>query len=92
LRKVFDNTKNPNDGKLGPNWEGPYRVRLVTSVGAYHLEDLNFVPLPGHGTSVTLGNIFNSLLLFLPFFSKKINKRKLKKKKEKEGIWKVQGL
>uniref|UniRef100_A0A2N9HLW7 Integrase catalytic domain-containing protein n=1 Tax=Fagus sylvatica TaxID=28930 RepID=A0A2N9HLW7_FAGSY len=26
LRKVFGNTKNPNDGKLGPNWEGPYRV------------------------------------------------------------------
>ena len=26
LRKVLSNTKNPNNGKLGPNWEGPYRV------------------------------------------------------------------
>uniref|UniRef100_A0A2N9HLQ7 Integrase catalytic domain-containing protein n=1 Tax=Fagus sylvatica TaxID=28930 RepID=A0A2N9HLQ7_FAGSY len=30
LRKVLGNTKNPNDGKLRPNWEGPYRVRSVT--------------------------------------------------------------
>ena len=26
LRKVLGNTKNPIDGKLGPNWEGPYWV------------------------------------------------------------------
>uniref|UniRef100_A0A2N9I023 Uncharacterized protein n=1 Tax=Fagus sylvatica TaxID=28930 RepID=A0A2N9I023_FAGSY len=26
LRKVVANTRNPNDGKLGPNWEGPYQV------------------------------------------------------------------
>uniref|UniRef100_A0A2N9GEV7 Uncharacterized protein n=1 Tax=Fagus sylvatica TaxID=28930 RepID=A0A2N9GEV7_FAGSY len=25
LRKVLGNTKNPTDGKLGPNWEGPYQ-------------------------------------------------------------------
>uniref|UniRef100_A0A2N9I2W1 Uncharacterized protein n=1 Tax=Fagus sylvatica TaxID=28930 RepID=A0A2N9I2W1_FAGSY len=46
LRKVLGNTKNPTDGKLGPNWEGPYRVRFVTGTGAYHLEDLNSLPLP----------------------------------------------
>jgi ribonuclease HI len=46
LRKVLGNTKNPTDGKLGPNWEGPYRVRSVTGVGAYHLENLNSIPLP----------------------------------------------
>uniref|UniRef100_A0A2N9HL09 Uncharacterized protein n=1 Tax=Fagus sylvatica TaxID=28930 RepID=A0A2N9HL09_FAGSY len=46
LRKVLGNTKNLNDGKLGHNWEGPYRVRSVTGVGAYHLEDLNSIPLP----------------------------------------------
>uniref|UniRef100_A0A2N9EYS7 RNase H type-1 domain-containing protein n=1 Tax=Fagus sylvatica TaxID=28930 RepID=A0A2N9EYS7_FAGSY len=27
LRKVLGNTKNLTDGKLGPNWEGPYRVQ-----------------------------------------------------------------
>ena len=46
LRKVLGNTKNLNDGKLGPNWEGPYRVWSVTRVRAYHLEDLNSIPLP----------------------------------------------
>uniref|UniRef100_A0A2N9GPC3 Uncharacterized protein n=1 Tax=Fagus sylvatica TaxID=28930 RepID=A0A2N9GPC3_FAGSY len=44
--KFWSNTKNPTDGKLGPNWEGPYRVRFVTGTGAYHLEDLNSLPLP----------------------------------------------
>ena len=26
LRKVMGATKDPTQGKLGPNWEGPYRV------------------------------------------------------------------
>ena len=26
LRKVMANTRNPNEGKLGPNWEGPHKV------------------------------------------------------------------
>ena len=26
LRKVTLDTKNPSEGKLGPNWEGPYKV------------------------------------------------------------------
>uniref|UniRef100_A0A2N9GMT9 Uncharacterized protein n=1 Tax=Fagus sylvatica TaxID=28930 RepID=A0A2N9GMT9_FAGSY len=29
LRKVVANTRNPNDGKLGPNWEGPYPSNIV---------------------------------------------------------------
>ena len=41
LRKVLGNTKNPAWGKLGPNWEGPYRITLVAGVGAYCLEDLD---------------------------------------------------
>ena len=41
LRKVVGNTKNPAWGKLGPNWEGPYRITLVAEVGAYYLEDLD---------------------------------------------------
>ena len=40
--------KNPSWGKLGPNWEGPYRVTSVARTGAYRLEDLdeNAVPRP----------------------------------------------
>ena len=41
LRKVLGNTKNPAWGKLGPNWEGPYRITSVTGIGAYYLEDLD---------------------------------------------------
>ena len=41
LRKVLENTKNPAWGKLGPNWEGPYRITSVAGIGAYYLEDLN---------------------------------------------------
>ena len=41
LRKVLGATKNPNWEKLGPNWEGPYRITLVAGIGAYYLEDLD---------------------------------------------------
>ena len=30
LRKVTTAIKDPNQGKLGPTWEGPYRVILET--------------------------------------------------------------
>ena len=41
LRKVLGNTKNPTWEKLGPNWEGPYRIISVAGIGAYYLEDLD---------------------------------------------------
>ena len=41
LRKVLGTTKNSAWGKLGPNWEGPYRITLVAGIGAYYLEDLD---------------------------------------------------
>ena len=41
LRKVLGNTKNPAWGKLGPNWEGPYRIISIVGIGAYCLEDLD---------------------------------------------------
>ena len=40
LRKVFGSAKNPTWGKLGPNWEGPYRITSVAGIGVYYLEDL----------------------------------------------------
>ena len=40
-RKVLGTTKNPAWGKLGPNWEGPYRITSVARIGAYYLEDLD---------------------------------------------------
>ena len=41
LRKVLGSAKNPAYGKLGPNWEGPYRITLVAGIGTYYLEDLD---------------------------------------------------
>ena len=41
LRKVLGTTKNPALGKLGPNWEGPYRITSVAGIGVYYLEDLD---------------------------------------------------
>ena len=48
LRKVVGTAKNPAWGKLGPNWEDPYRITSVTNIGAYYLEDLdkNVIPRP----------------------------------------------
>ncbi|XP_075633839.1 uncharacterized protein LOC142606361 [Castanea sativa] len=48
LRKVLGTAKNPTWGKLGPNWEGPYRITLVAGIGAYYLADLDgkVVPRP----------------------------------------------
>ena len=50
LRKVVGKAKNPTWGKLGPNWEDPYRITSVDDIGAYYLEDLdeNVIPHPWH--------------------------------------------
>ncbi|XP_030922894.1 protein NYNRIN-like [Quercus lobata] len=48
LRKFLGIVRNPAWGKLGPNWEGPYRITSVAGIGAYFLEDLDerVVPRP----------------------------------------------
>ena len=46
LRKVVGTSKNSTWGKLGPNWEGLYRITLVEGVGAYFLEDLDEKVMP----------------------------------------------
>ena len=46
LRKVLGMAKNPACGKLGPNWEGPYRITSSTGIGAYFLENLDEYVIP----------------------------------------------
>ena len=46
LRKVLGTAKNPAWGKLGPNWEGPYRITFVVDIEAYFLEDLDEHVIP----------------------------------------------
>ena len=46
LRKVVGAAKNPAWGKLGLNWEGPYRITSHASIGAYFLKDLDEHVIP----------------------------------------------
>ena len=41
LRKVMGATRDPSQEKLGPNWEGPYRIASWQRKGTYHLETLD---------------------------------------------------
>ena len=41
LKWVSLTTRNPAHGKLGPNWEGPYRVINCKRQGSYYLEALD---------------------------------------------------
>jgi hypothetical protein len=46
LQKLVANTKNLNDGKLGSNWERPYKVTSLAGVEAYRLENMDGKPVP----------------------------------------------
>ena len=41
LRKVMGAAKDPTQGKLGLNWEGPYRITSWQRKGIYHLETID---------------------------------------------------
>ena len=41
LRKVMGVTQDPAQGKLGLNWEGPYRITSWQRKDTYHLEMLD---------------------------------------------------
>ena len=41
LRKVMGPAKDPSQGKLGPNWEGPYKITSWQRKGSYHLETMD---------------------------------------------------
>ena len=38
LRRVFQNTKEEGAGKLGLNWEGPYKITKIVDQEAYKLQ------------------------------------------------------
>ena len=41
LRKVMGAAKDPSQGKLKPNWEGPYRIMSSQRKGTYHLKTMD---------------------------------------------------
>ena len=46
LRRVLENTADPNAGKFQPNWEGPYLVTRGGQSGSYALYKLDGTPVP----------------------------------------------
>lgn len=46
LRNVFQNTTEPNAGKLGANWEGPYTILRVVRPDVYELANVNGKAIP----------------------------------------------
>ena len=46
LRKVTTATRDSAQEKLGPTWEGPYRVIHYSRQGSYHLEIVDGQRLP----------------------------------------------
>ena len=46
LRKAMGTAVNPREGKLGPNWERPYKITATSPTGAYYLENAEGVQIP----------------------------------------------
>ncbi|KAJ0938267.1 hypothetical protein HanRHA438_Chr02g0047931 [Helianthus annuus] len=58
LRKAFQNTTNPTDGKLAPKWEGPYLIEAESGKGAYRLLTMEGDLLPRAWNAVLLKKYF----------------------------------
>ncbi|XP_057482051.1 uncharacterized protein LOC130768985 [Actinidia eriantha] len=59
LKKVIGNTKDPTDGKLGPNWEGSYKITKLAGRGSYYLEDTEGKEVPRPWNSNNLRKYFH---------------------------------
>ena len=46
LKKLLPGDKDPTQGKLAPNWHGPFRVTANAGQSSYRLEDMEGNPLP----------------------------------------------
>ena len=46
LKKTLPGDRNPNEGKLAPNWQGPFKVLSAVGRSAYRLEDMEGKELP----------------------------------------------
>ena len=67
LRRVFQNTKEAGAGKLGPNWEGPYKITRVIGQGAYKLQARDERDIHNTGTPLISSYITSKLYLLFYF-------------------------
>ncbi|KAI3784140.1 hypothetical protein L1987_43233 [Smallanthus sonchifolius] len=58
LRKAFQNTTNPIDGKLTPKWEGPYLIDSEAGKGSYWLATTEGDILPRSWNAIHLKDYF----------------------------------
>jgi hypothetical protein len=54
LRRVVKHTAVASHGKLGANWEGPYRVTRIAGHGAYYLETRDGQAIPNPWNTLNL--------------------------------------
>ncbi|GFZ00954.1 hypothetical protein Acr_14g0005890 [Actinidia rufa] len=59
LKKVIGNTKDPTDGKLASNWEGPYKVIKLAGRSSYYLEDAEGKEIPRPWNASNLRKYFH---------------------------------
>lgn len=45
LRRVLGNNQDPAIEKLGPTWEGPYKVTSIAGIGVFRLKYLDERPV-----------------------------------------------
>ena len=74
LRKVITVTRDSAQGKLGPTWEGPYRVVHYSKQGNYHLETLDGQKL-SRPWNVEQLKKYHQLMQQINVFILEINKR-----------------
>ena len=58
LKKTLPEDKNLNEGKLAPNWHGPFKVISAARRLAYRLEDLEGKKLPQPWNAMHLKNYY----------------------------------
>ncbi|XP_076925106.1 uncharacterized protein LOC143587811 [Bidens hawaiensis] len=58
LRKAFQNTTNPADGKQAPKWEGPYLIEAKAGKEAYLLMNMEGDMLPRAWNEIHLKKYF----------------------------------
>ena len=58
LKKVLPADRRPADGKLGPNWDGPYQIDSIAGTGAYRLSDMSGRSLPRPWNSTHLRKFY----------------------------------
>ncbi|XXG73544.1 hypothetical protein AAC387_Pa07g2447 [Persea americana] len=58
LKKTLPSDRNPNEGKLAPNWQGQFKVLSTTKRSAYRLEDMEGKELPRPSNAMHLKKFY----------------------------------